>query len=65
MTIPLVLLPKTPTTMAARAQSCCISAAGVDDEAFDRCSAWMDKWMAHPDFDMVEFNRLCRVYRLG
>lgn len=51
--------------MAVRAQAHCISAAGVDDAAYDHWSAWMDRWMAHPAFDMGEFNRLCQVYRLA
>jgi hypothetical protein len=42
------MLAASPTTMAA----------------YDRWSANLDRWMAHPQFDMAEFNRLCRVYRL-
>ena len=65
ITTPLSLLPNNPTTMAVRSQSHCIAAAGSNMAAYARWSAWLDRWMAHPAFDMAEFNRLCQVYRLG
>jgi hypothetical protein len=65
MTIPLLsMLPSSPTNMAVRCQSHCIASVGSDMEAYDRWSATMDRWMAHPQFDMAEFNRLCRHYKL-
>jgi hypothetical protein len=62
---PLTLLPATVTVMAARAQSAAIASVGTDMTAYERWSATLDKWMAHPGFDMVEFNRLCQAYNLG
>lgn len=61
---PLSLLPTNPTTMAVRSQSHCIASVGSDMAAYSRWSAWLDRWMSHPAFDMDEFNRLCRVYQL-
>jgi len=65
MRIPLAMLPASPTTMAVRCQSSCIASVASDMAAYDRWSANLDRWMAHPQFDMAEFNRLCRVYSLG
>jgi len=33
-------------------------------EAWRRWSANLDRWMAHPEFNIAEFNRLCRLYKL-
>jgi hypothetical protein len=59
----LSMLPSSPTNMAVRCQSKCIASVASDMTAYDRWSANLDRWMAHPEFDMAEFNRLCRVYR--
>ena len=61
---PLSCLPASVTVMAARAQSSAIASVGSDMEAWERWTAKVDQWMAHPEFDMAEFNRLCRIYRL-
>jgi hypothetical protein len=61
----LSMLPSSATNMAVRAQSSCIASAGCDMAAYDRWSARLDQWMAHPEFDPTEFSRLCRIYRLG
>ena len=61
---PLSCLPTSVTVMAARAQSSCIASVGSDMDAYARWSATLDKWMSHAEFDMAEFNRLCRVYNL-
>jgi len=60
----LAMLPASPTTMAVRCQSSCIASVASDMTAYARWCANLDRWMAHPQFDMAEFNRLCRVYRL-
>ena len=66
MTFPLLsMLPSSPTNMAVRAQSSCVASVGADMEAYIRWSARLDQWMVHPGFDLAEFNRLCRHYRLG
>jgi len=62
---PLSMLPTSATNMAVRAQSSCIASVGCDMTAYDRWSAWLDRWMSHPEFDQAEFNRLCRVYKLA
>jgi hypothetical protein len=65
MTLPLLsMLPSSPTNMAVRCQSKCIASVGSDMEAYYKWSEHMDRWMAHPQFDMAEFNRLCRYYKL-
>lgn len=61
---PLSMLPSSATNMAVRAQSSCIASAASDMAAYDRWSARLDQWMAHPEFDSAEFSRLCRAYRL-
>jgi hypothetical protein len=61
---PLAMLPSSATNMAVRCQSACIASVGSDMEAWDRWSASLDRWMSHPQFDMAEFSRLCRVYGL-
>ncbi len=61
---PLFMLGSSPTNMAVRCQSHCISAVGSDMDAYERWSARLDQWMSHPRFDMAEFSRLCRYYRL-
>ena len=61
---PLAMLPSSATNMAVRCQSACIAAVGTDMEAWGRWSANLDRWMAHPEFNMAEFNRLCRLYKL-
>jgi hypothetical protein len=50
--------------MAVRCQSSCIASVASDMAAYERWSANLDRWMAHPQFDMAEFNRLCQIYRL-
>ena len=65
MTAPLAMLPASPTVMAVRCQSSCIASVASDMVAYDRWCANLDRWMAHPQFDMAEFNRLCQVYSLG
>jgi hypothetical protein len=65
MFTPLSLLPASPTNMAVRCQSSCIASVGADMDAYSRWCANLDRWMAHPQFDMAEFNRLCSVYGLG
>jgi len=64
MTTPLAMLPASPTTMAVRCQSACIASVGSDMTAYSRWCTNLDCWMAHPQFDMAEFNRLCQVYSL-
>jgi hypothetical protein len=61
---PLSMLPSSATNMAVRCQSACIASVGSDMDAWARWSSNMERWMAHPDFDRSEFNRLCRVYKL-
>jgi hypothetical protein len=62
---PLSMLGSSPTNMAVRCQSSCIASCSVDTmDAYNHWCARLDQWMAHPGFDMAEFNRLCRHYRL-
>jgi hypothetical protein len=61
---PLAMLPASATNMAVRCQSACIATVGSNMEAWGRWSANLDRWMAHPEFNMAEFNRLCRLYKL-
>jgi len=65
MLTPLSLLPACPTNMAVRCQSSCIASVAGDMAAYDRWCANLDRWMAHPQFDMAEFNRLCSIYGLS
>jgi hypothetical protein len=65
MTLPLLsMLGSSPTNMAVRCQSACIASVGSDMDAYRNWAARLDQWMAHPGFDMAEFNRLCRHYKL-
>ena len=65
MTLPLLsMLGSTPTNMAVRCQSKCVASVVGDMVAYGRWSDHLDRWMAHPGFDMAEFNRLCRHYKL-
>ena len=61
---PLSMLGSSATNMAVRCQSACIASVGSDMDAYEQWSARLDKWMANPAFDMAEFNRLCRHYKL-
>lgn len=62
---PLSLLPSSPTTMAVRCASKCIASVSADTlDAWERWSAQLDQWMAHPGFDWAEYSRLCRHYGL-
>jgi len=61
---PLSMLPASPTTMAVRCQSACIASAGSDMGAWARWDSNMVRWMSHPQFDLAEFHRLCRIYKL-
>ena len=63
-TTPLSMLPSSATNMAVRAQSSCIASAGSDMAAYGRWADWLDRWMAHPEFDPAEFSRLCQAYEL-
>lgn len=60
----LSMLGSSPTNMAVRCQSHCISAAGSDMDAYAHWTARLEQWMAHPGFDAAEFSRLCRHYQL-
>ena len=62
---PLSMLPASATNMAVRCQSACIAAVGSDMDAWSRWSVNLDRWMAHPEFDMAEFNRLCSAYQVA
>ena len=65
MTItPLSMLPSSAINMAVRCQSACIASAGADMDAYSRWSARLDQWMSHSEFDLAEFSRLCRAYKL-
>ena len=50
--------------MAVRCQSACIASAGSDMGAWARWDSNMVRWMSHPQFDLAEFYRLCRIYKL-
>ena len=65
MTLPLLsMLSSSATNMAVRCQSKCIASVGSDMDAYAHWSARLDQWMGHPGFDLAEFNRLCRHYKL-
>jgi hypothetical protein len=65
MTLPLLaMLPSSPTNMAVRCQWHCIALVGSDMEGYRHWDGNLVRWMAHPQFDMAEFNRLCRHYKL-
>ena len=64
-TAPLLsMLGSTPTNMAVRCQSKCVASVAVDMKSYGHWSDSLDRWMAHPGFDMAEFSRLCRQYKL-